>query len=285
MHDRTEDVGDGLAAEYTVGRQHLVEHAAEGPDVGAPVDAAAPRLLGAHVAGGTQDHAGLGGLQHRRRGAHLGVRPRRVARESLGEAEIEQLHAAVLVDHDVRRLQVAVHDALVVGALERPGDLQRDLQSLVERNRPGIQALVQVLALHHLHDEKPRALGLLDAVDRGDVRVFELGEHLGFALEPHHLVGVADEMRGQNLDRHLALEVLVVGAEDLAHAAFAELRGDPVVTQARTDFHGCLAGWGASGARMVADRLPACRVGRRVVRVRPGQDARRRKFQRRRQAV
>ena len=47
-----------LAGEGWLSGQHLVEHAAEGPDVGAPVDLASPRLLGAHVAGGAKDHPG-----------------------------------------------------------------------------------------------------------------------------------------------------------------------------------------------------------------------------------
>jgi hypothetical protein len=39
--------------------EHLVQHAAEGPDIGALVDSLSPRLLGRHVGGGSEQHAGL----------------------------------------------------------------------------------------------------------------------------------------------------------------------------------------------------------------------------------
>ena len=51
-----ERVGDAVAGEDAPAGQHLVEHAAEGPDVGALVHRPAARLLGAHVGRGAQDH-------------------------------------------------------------------------------------------------------------------------------------------------------------------------------------------------------------------------------------
>ena len=61
----------------------------------------------------------------------------RVAREGLGEAEVEHLDLAVRRDLDVGGLEVAVDDALLVGFLERLGDLLRDGERLVDReSRP-----------------------------------------------------------------------------------------------------------------------------------------------------
>ena len=59
---------DVLAEERGLARQHLVEHAAERPDVGAPVDGFAARLLGAHVRRRAEHHAGLGHRGRRQRG-------------------------------------------------------------------------------------------------------------------------------------------------------------------------------------------------------------------------
>ena len=54
----------------------------------------------------------------------------------------------------------------------------------------------------------------------------ELSEELRLALETGEALGILGEGGGQNLERHLAVELRVVGAVDLAHAAFTELGGD-----------------------------------------------------------
>ena len=57
------------------------------------------------------------------------VTPRPSPRPGLGEAEVEDLDLAVRRQLDVGGLEVAVDDALLVGALERLGDLLRDRRS------------------------------------------------------------------------------------------------------------------------------------------------------------
>jgi hypothetical protein len=70
-----------------------------------------------------------------------------------------------------------------VRGLERLGDLPGDGEGLVEGERPALQPLGEVLALDELHDEGADAARLLEAVDRGDVRVLQLGQDLRLALE------------------------------------------------------------------------------------------------------
>ena len=79
------------------------------------------------------------------------------------------------------------------------------------------------------------AAARLEAVDRGDVGVIELGEELRFALEARQALLVLGEGGRQDLDRHLALQARVGGAIDLAHAALAELGGDLVGAEALAD--------------------------------------------------
>jgi hypothetical protein len=65
--DGRDDVADGFAVEEPAAREHFVEDNAERPDVRAPVDGLAARLLGRHVGGGAENHAGLrhGGRRER----------------------------------------------------------------------------------------------------------------------------------------------------------------------------------------------------------------------------
>ena len=230
VHDRAQHVRHRLAVEGAPAGEHLVEHAAEGPDVRAAVDGLAARLLRAHVAGGAEQHARL---RHRERGRVRGLgvlRPgERVGVERLGQAEVEHLDAAVAVDHDVRGLQVAVHDALLVRGLERLGDPEREAGRLLRLERAALQPGGERLAGRELHHEEALAVALLETVDAGDARVGQRREHARLALEAREPLGVAREARGQQLERDVAAELRVLGAEDLAHAAGAELGRDLVV--------------------------------------------------------
>ena len=85
-----ERVGDRLAAERGAAGEHLVEHAAERPDVGALVDGLAARLLGTHVGGRAEDHAlARAGDRDGRRVRE--IRTGAVARRRLRQAEVEHL--------------------------------------------------------------------------------------------------------------------------------------------------------------------------------------------------
>ena len=158
-------------------------------------------------------------------GASVDRRARRPRALGLGQTEVEQLDRAARRDLDVGRLEIAVDDALVVRGFEAVGNLPGDLERLVERNRALLDPLRQRRTLDELHDQR----AVLDAVDRGDVRMVEGGEHLRLAREARHARGVLGEVFGDQLDRDLSTELAVGGAIHLAHGAFAEFRGDAVV--------------------------------------------------------
>src|SRR5262245_28006728 len=82
------------------------------------------------------------------------------------------------------------------------------------------------LALDQFEHQEALAPGLLQAIDRTDIRVAERREQLGFALEARNTLGALGERRGQGLDRDLAPEPRVARAIHLAHAACAERRND-----------------------------------------------------------
>ena len=110
--------------------QHLVEHAAERPDVGALVDRLATRLLGAHVGGGADDSASAPPSRRTRCVASGRATSHRRRRPWPGRSPGP--YDAVRRDLDVGGLQVAVDDPLFVRDLERLGDLPRDGQRFAE---------------------------------------------------------------------------------------------------------------------------------------------------------
>ena len=123
-------------------------------------------------------------------------------------------------------------DAFLVRLLEGLGDLPGDPERLTDGDGTPLQALGEVLAFDELEDEKGLAVGLLEPVDRCDVRMVEGGEEVGLALEAGEALGVARDLGRENLDRHLPAELGVGGPVDLSHPPGSEGSQDLVETEA-----------------------------------------------------
>ena len=98
--------------------------------------AAVPRIIPAWVIAG---EVIVGGASSRVRGLTV----LRVLRSwsALCESEVEHLHRAVGAHLDVRGLEIAMDDALLVRRFERFRDLSRDRQRLVDRDRSACDPL------------------------------------------------------------------------------------------------------------------------------------------------
>ena len=82
------------------------------------------------------------------------------------------------------------------------------------------------------------ALAKADVVKRTNVRVIQLGDRFGLALEPFLALRALGEMRGKDLDGNEAVETRVAGFVDFPHTADANRRQDFVRTQPRAGFEG-----------------------------------------------
>ena len=92
-----------------------MQHDAERPDIGAAVDRLALGLLGSHVRGSAEDHAGL--RRGHAEGGRLGGPAARSAflrLRYLRESEVQHLDRAIGLDLDVGGLQIAMGDAFFV---------------------------------------------------------------------------------------------------------------------------------------------------------------------------
>ena len=82
--------------------------------------------------------------------------------------------------------------------------------------------LFKALVVHVLHGEEVRAAGLADVVDRHDVGVVQGSSGLGLAVELPHELRVSCELGREDLERDVAVEAILPGPEDCAHAAAPE---------------------------------------------------------------
>src|SRR6185437_3471452 len=104
------------------------------------------------------------------------------AGERAGDAPVEEIDLAERSEHDVRRLHVAMNDALLVREDERVTDLDQRAEVLLEQvARPGrggprriAKAVVPRHAVDAPHDDERRAAVVgRDLVDGHDARVLE----------------------------------------------------------------------------------------------------------------
>ena len=218
-----EERGDVGRVERQDPRQHLVEQDAERVEVarGARVDRR--DALGRHVL---------------RRAEHLaGAREPRVLRRAR-DAEVEQLGEVGPVgasrEEDVLGLEVAVHDAEVVGARERARDLDHDGQRAAERHGPFADGVRERGALEQLHHEvRGAVLALALVEDLDDVGVREPLGRLRLAAEALAHDAVLAERRVEDLHRARPVDQLVARPVDGGHAPLAEHVLDEVAPRER----------------------------------------------------
>lgn len=234
---RADDLGDRVAGERRAAGEQFVKHAAEGEDIGALIDLAAPGLLGAHVSAGAHDLADHGGRVvalgrsdgRRERGGGIDLR----VIDGSRKAEIEHLHPAIRSEHDVAGLEIAVDDSLLVGDGESRGDLSGERKGLRDGKHAPCEQRGESLALDVLEHEIVGAVPLFEAVDCANAGVTHESKYAGLALEPGQTIGAGRDMCRQSLDGDIAIEPGIAGQIDLAHSAPAKFSLDHVRTDPR----------------------------------------------------
>ncbi len=140
------------------------------------------------------------------------------------DPEVGHVEISGLVEQEVSRLDVPVHDTAAVCSVERASRLVEPGERLIHRRRPAdAEPVLQRPAPEMLHDDERPPLPLADVEDRDRARLArEPGRGESLAGEPSPQGLVPRVLLGQHLDRDRPPEHLVLGAEDLAHAAVAD---------------------------------------------------------------
>ena len=103
--------------------------------------------------------------------------------DDLRQPEIQNLRLSSIRDEDVRGLDVAVDDALRVGRVQSIGDLDAKIEHSLDLQRLAADPVPERLPLQQFHGDEGSPIGLVNLVDRADVRVVQGGRSLGFPLE------------------------------------------------------------------------------------------------------
>ncbi len=186
----------------------------------------------------------------------------------LRDAEVDHLQVPGVREDQVRRRDVAVHDAergalLVderVRVLERLAELDEDRQQHRQRDRlAGAIRVAQepphVEARDELHRDVIDAVDPPEVVDLGDVRMHEQRRDLRLAHERLDEPAVLGEMRQHALERDRALvavDAALLRAIDRGHAADPE----PLVDEVRAELLGRGVGGQGHGYKKLSSSLP-----------------------------
>ncbi len=198
-------VGVGLALERHASGEALVQDQPERVQIGAPVELAAPNLLGRQVLGRSHHHVvareiGVGDV------------------ETLGDAEVRQQHPPIGRQQDVGRLDVAMDEAGTVGLVERARNRRADVDGELRTEALlTVEQLAEALAVDELHHHGLAAVVLEHVVDGDDVGVVQPGDGDRFAPEPFGDHGIGGEVRLEPLDGDPAVELDVGGDPHLGH--------------------------------------------------------------------
>jgi hypothetical protein len=185
-------------------REALVQDAGQRVAVGTRVDGFAADLFRSEIV---------------ERADHLpGVR--RGAAELLGDPEVGQVDVAVLIEQDVRRLDVAVDETAAVRGVERARDLGENRDRTIGRELGlAFEHGLQVTPLDVAHGEVELPIVFARLVDRDHVRVVERGRHTRLLQEALAESLVPGELGSDQLERDRALEREIGRSVNDAHAA------------------------------------------------------------------
>ena len=174
-------------------------------------------LLGRHVIDGADGRAGTRDV-----GLHRLI-------DRAGQAHVSELHESIFGDHQVRWLDVAMDDFLLMSVLQGERGLSDDVHRSLGRHRPPFRDdRVRVRPVDEFEGDVQVTVRLTGIVNGDDVVVFECGGGLSLGLEAFDERRVLRLFLGEHLQRNLPPELRVGGEEDRPHSSLTELLDDRV---------------------------------------------------------
>ena len=150
-------------------------------------------------------------------------------RRAHGERDAEVgHHGAPVVQQDVLRLHIAVHDAARVCIVQGVGYVARDAHGIVHTKlRFAIELGPKRFAVDERHHVEQKSVGRAAVEQRQNMRMLQRGGGLDLLHEP---LGAehGGQFRLEQLERHLALVLEIFAQIHRGHAAFAKVAENAV---------------------------------------------------------
>src|SRR5262249_49608396 len=158
-------------------RGHFVKNCTQRKNIAPMVQLLPLHLLRRHVGDRSHHH-----LRRSERIARL-LRIRGCKLSHSRETEVENLDGSALVHHDVRGLQVAMNDGLVMGGSDSAWQRYCEFEELLQGQATFGDQAIEGLAIDQFHGDEVKAGRLLDRMNGDDVWVIETGRRTRLLLE------------------------------------------------------------------------------------------------------
>ena len=171
IKDRVENHRRSGAGECLLPGCHFVQHGAKGKQVCACISLKSSRLFRRKIRDRTDEHSRAREILPD--GSNPFVSCFQTLRDVFRKAEIENLGVSTFGDENVCRLDVAMDDAFRVRSVKAVGNLDGELEQLIDRQQMRPNQLTERPAFDELHRDERVALVLSYFINCADVRVVE----------------------------------------------------------------------------------------------------------------
>ena len=109
------------------------------------------------------------------------------------------------VQQNIARFDVSVYDALRMRTVERVTDLRYHSFDLLKWQRAALKRHGKGAGLDERHDNVCEAICLAEVMNRENVRMLQVGQYLGFLLEPPEKFRILRQMAREDLQRDVSV--------------------------------------------------------------------------------
>lgn len=172
------------------------------------------------------------------------------------QSEVGQRDVVIRSDKHIAWLDVPMYQAVGMGMVERAGQLREKVEAALRRESTRLAAkAVQGHAVHPGDDDVGQATVLANVEHFDDVWMTNARHGFGLSHEAYACLRVTGEVRRQDLERHAAIQVDVMGANHQAQRAAMDQRLEAVAIDAwRQEARESLVGHGAPLCRRAVTR-------------------------------
>ena len=139
------------------------------------------------------------------------------------QAEVQNLNQPAIGQHHVLRFQVAMKDAQRMRRLQAVRNLDAHRKHQLQAGRPALDQLVQRLARHVLHHDESLIAVFAHLIDSANIRMLDRRSQPCLAQHSRAQLFGREQPGAQNLQHHRTLQQRVVGQENYAASAGAQL--------------------------------------------------------------